>query len=151
MEEGTPVWLAGQFDGPEGKAVLLTETTHFSTPVQKTHGPEEREILREDAHLTWYRLEQTLEEPRRTVFFENQFDTGQITIKEPKFLLVPTAKKTQLDEEVPIPEGIDHYKCYEIVDRYGSGSGQTVNLKDQFGLEKRIGTGRSIGVLWVFS
>ena len=136
VEEEFRVRLTDQFArGPKENQVLAL--THFANPVAKTPRGERRaKIQNRNAHLTWYRVRQREEEPRRTVRFKNQFGQHSVDITEPRYLLVP-AEKTS-DPESKFVRTLDHYKCYEVVNVNVVPDLPVVMLEDQFGVQEDV-------------
>ncbi len=70
--------------------------------------------------LTWYRIEDAPAEPPRYVEVRNRFGTQRLTIRQPRFLLAPSAECGSggggggggLASGAPL----DHYKAYEVLD-----------------------------------
>ena len=134
---GRPVLTEGQFDGGPKPGTLLA-VTHFATPAIKTLPGESDSTSIDDlddrAHLTWYELEETVEEPRRRVTFTNQFGEDQvIVIQNALYLLLPTTKLLNRPPR-KVPDDLDHYKCYEVVEAPDVETGQMTDIEDQFGI-----------------
>lgn len=127
VEAGGVVGLRGQFDR-EVVNGRLDALTHFANPVSKNDG----KILNANAHLTWYRLEQKVREPKRQVTLHNQFGTQRFTLGPAAFLLVPAEK---LEHGSSFPYGLDHFKCYEVLEAE-TWERREVKLADQFGEEE---------------
>ncbi len=85
--------------------LILEAIEFFSNPAKK----DTFEIVNGLEHLTWYRAygRNTLLE----VEYTNQFGTYINKIDSVKYLLLPTAKESDV-----IPESLDHYKAYRIKD-----------------------------------
>ncbi len=125
------VALHGQFDKEPVKAQVVA-LTHFANNVSKN-----REAVHDrTAHLTWYRLEQDLDEPKREVEVENQFGTQRLVLGQPKYLLAPAEKR---EEGSAFPKELDHFKVYEVLD--GKPVEKVVALADQFGVEREVEVG----------
>ncbi|MBC7965231.1 MAG: hypothetical protein H7Z17_04820 [Fuerstia sp.] len=122
------VALHGQFDKEAVKANLVA-LTHFANPVSKNKEP----IRDKNAHLTWYRIEQEMKEPKREIEIENQFGKHRLVLGQPKFLLAPAEKK---EPGSAFPKELDHFKVYEVLK--GESVGKTVSLEDQFGIEGKV-------------
>ncbi len=131
------VLLQGQFDKKEIPGTL-TALTHFANPVEKTHITGIKTAITDtNAHLNWYQLRQRKSEPKRTILFQNQFGQYSINIKNPNYLLVPTQKTSHKGSK--FPDSLDHFKCYKIIKiNVQPPSVDSVNLKDQFGIEKNL-------------
>jgi hypothetical protein len=123
------VALQGQFD-KEYKKAAISGPLFFANPVSKNDG----KIQDPNAHLNWYRLRQEEREPTRRVSVENQFGKQQLVIDIAALLAVPTKKS--LDGRTYVPEGLDHYKVYRVVE--GKPVNKKVALVDQFGRENNI-------------
>ena len=121
------VGLRGQFD----QGLIPAEVrgpTHFANPVSKNGG----RIIDKNAHLNWYEIRGP-EEKKREVVVRNQFRDRKeqnLVLGQPRFLLVPT-KKVHGDNTFPIAKGLDHYKCYEVLE--AEPVNEPVRLIDQFG------------------
>lgn len=102
----------------------------FCNPVHKKHEYGESKIMNPDHHLVGYKL---LTEPDQTwtVLIHNQFTKGEekLQVRQAQWLFVPTQKVRP--KRHPKPEGLDHFKCYDVVE--GREVGKKVTLKDQFG------------------
>jgi hypothetical protein len=128
------VSVQGQFD-KDSVPVTLPEITMFGNPVSKDGG----RLINPQAHLTWYKSLQRLAEPKRAVEFENQFGTQEALLGKPVALLVPTEK---VEEGSRFPEGLDHYKIYEVLE--ARPLKRKVTLKDQFGAEEGVTIGKTM-------
>lgn len=135
--------LTDQF-ATNAKTSNLRYMSHFATPVAKVHGERTYEILKKDHHLTWYWLVQEELEPRRAIRFRNQLGDSSVTIGEPRHLLTPAQKLS--DPESERPEGLDHYKCYQVLEVHAAPDAVVVDLEDQFGPE----VGVSLGAVQLF-
>jgi len=108
-------------------SIMLFSRDFLSNPVKKI---DETgiifNILRPNDHLTWYRA------AGRDTFFKveyvNQFESTTVLIDSTAYLLVPAQKEPH---EPPV--GLDHYKCYRIIDP--KPVYKPVLLEDQFDLE----------------
>jgi hypothetical protein len=129
------VSLHGQFDKEASVPAHLPTITYFANPVSK----DGDKIHNRLAHLTWYTLEQRLQEPKRVVDFENQFGKQEIVIGQPVALLVPTEK---IEQGSKPPEKVDHYKVYEVLK--SKQIERKVTLKDQFGGEEGVPIGKTM-------
>ena len=99
--------------------LTLERIEFFSNPAKK----DTFEIVDDLEHLTWYRAHGrniSLE-----VEYTNQFGTDTVRIDSVKYLLLPTAKESDV-----IPESLDHYKAYRIKDPVAFG--RELVLEDQF-------------------
>ncbi len=114
----------------------LRGITHFGNPSRKSHAGFETEIKRPDDHLTWYELEQTAPEPRRTVRFRNQFGQRSVDTRTARSLLVPTQKTSH--DGSSFPERLDHYKCYQVIRINTAPALPLVLLGDQFGSQDNV-------------
>ncbi|MDA1055672.1 MAG: hypothetical protein O3C40_35200 [Planctomycetota bacterium] len=128
------VSVQGQFDTFSVPA-SLPEITMFANPVSKDGG----RLINPQAHLTWYKLLQRLTERKRAVEFENQFGVQEALLGKPVALLVPTER---VEEGSKFPEGIDHFKVYEVLE--ARPLRRTVTLKDQFGAEEGVTISRTM-------
>jgi hypothetical protein len=126
QEAGIRVELAGQFDR-EPKAAVLTRLTHFANPVSKNH----EGIRDKNAHLTWYELEEKEGDSERDLVVRNQFGQQNFTIGRAVAFLAPALKR---ERESVFPWGLDHFKCYEVLD--APSFGNEVLLEDQFGTDQ---------------
>ena len=111
-----------RFEESPRKAQIST-LVHFANPVSKN----DEGMADETAHLTWYKLGTDDVEPQRTVTFKNQFGIQKWVLGQPILLVVPAEKN---DEGTP--EGIDHYKAYEVLDVTGDKAEASVSLVDQW-------------------
>lgn len=107
----------------------------FCNPTRKIHGTSSTGIQNLMNHLTWYDLKPVF--PRkfeeRAVMVWNQFAPNgeRLLVKEPKFLAVPTHKATVdgIEQNLPVPENLDHFKCYDVK---GEKIEAQAQLQDQF-------------------
>jgi hypothetical protein len=101
----------------------LTGLEFLSNPVKKIVQNDTFDIVSPNDHLTWYRAfgRDTLIQ----VGYVNQFESTFYAIDMVEYLLVPTQK-----EPHDPPVGLDHYKCYHIVDPQPYDINFT--LQDQF-------------------
>ena len=138
---GRPVFTEGQFDGGPKPGTLMA-VTHFATPAVKTlPGDTASTLINDRAHLTWYELEETEEDPRRRVTFTNQFGEDQvIVIHKALYLLLPTTKLLNRPPDT-VPDDLDHFKCYEVIEATDVDTGQMVDIEDQFGVEENVTVG----------
>ena len=120
--------LKGIFDS-DWKKYDVTSLSYFTNPTWKRHNDRVYKIVSEDHHLNWYTLESKPEKERR-IEISNQFGHQKMTLGNPKFLLVPTAK-VRLKEVMPMPEDLDHYKVYEVLSYVGF-DGVNLMVGDQF-------------------
>lgn len=120
------VQLQDQFDVMGGivEIVRVNRPVFFCNPVRKTRPGHISPIIDRTAHLKWYSITTTTV-PTHVAIVNNQFGPEQkLSIKQPKWLAVPTAK-----DDLPFPEQLDHYKCYAAS---GASVNATVTLEDQF-------------------
>lgn len=138
---GRPVFTEGQFDGGPKPGTLLT-VTHFATPALITRpGESAPSFFNDRAHLTWYELQETEEDPVRRVTFTNQLGEDQkIVIQNAKYLLLPTTKLLNRPPDT-VPDDLDHYKCYEVTESVDVDTGHTVDVEDQFRIEAGVVVG----------
>ena len=120
--QATPT-VMGQFDNNQARTIPLGKLTHFATPVDKNG----EGILNRHAHLSLYRLLTPQTEPIRRVKLNNQFGEQTIRIQEAVALLAPAEK---IEEGSRLPEGLDHFMCYRVID--GVSLNKPVTLLDQF-------------------
>jgi hypothetical protein len=78
-----------------------------------------------DAHLVFYAIDIEDEPFQTQVQVVNQFGEQTFGVLDPVGLAVPSTKT-----ELPPPEPLDHFKCYDVEDFVGSGD--IVSLEDQF-------------------
>ncbi|MEO1086927.1 MAG: VCBS repeat-containing protein, partial [Acidobacteriota bacterium] len=124
------VELTDQFNS--GDAAVL-RTRRFCNAVAKLHNEKWTPIMDEDAHLEMIEIEAGGKTPEQ-VEVTNQFGPGQkLEIGRAAFLAVPTKKIRPGDH--PFPEGLDHFKCYEVD---GVSEDVIVGLRDQFGFEREL-------------
>jgi hypothetical protein len=126
------VQLQDQFDVMAGivEIVQVNRPIYFCNPVRKTRPGHVSEIIDPTAHLKWYSIT-TAAVPNRVAIVRNQFGPEQkLSIKQPKWLAVPTAK-----DNLPFPQQLDHFKCYAAS---GSSVNATVTLEDQFELDRNF-------------
>ncbi len=136
-----PVRLLGQFDDRRWWNAQLRSAEYIGNPTNKTHGDHVAKIASPDLHLVGYSITAEVRQPRRTVYFENQFTMAlpnrqeKWTIGDPSLLLVPAGKK--IPPEVPQPpvDG-DHFVCYVVVPP-NQFTPVTVTLQDQFDVRRR--------------
>lgn len=135
---GRPVFTQGQFDAGPKPGILLA-VTHFANPATKTlKGDPPSTLQNSRAHLTWYRLEETVLDPTRQVTFTNQFGKDQkIVIDQAHYLLLPTSKLLDRPPD-NVPEELDHYKCYEVIEETDVNTGETVKIEDQFSVDEAV-------------
>ena len=141
IEASFEVRLTDQFD-PAAKDAKTLELTHFANPSRKVHGGTSAGVNHPDRHFTWYSLSQAQPEPRRTVRFRNQFGQHSVDIRDPRFLLVPAQKTSHAGSA--FPTGLDHYKCYEVVNVNTAPPLPVVTLGDQFGLQQNAQVGKPV-------
>ena len=133
MTQPTPVILKGQFD-KEAVRANVGRLMFFANPVSKNG----EKILDPNAHLSGSALMRPEPEPNRVVVVRNQFLKGEpqeLRIGPPALLLVPTAKR-HADQEYPLSERLDHYKCYRVQE--AKSVEHKVTLVDQFDKEENL-------------
>lgn len=126
------VQLQDQFDVLAGivEVVTVYRPAYFCNPVRKSRPGEITEIIDPRSHLKWYSI-RTIPVPNHVAVVRNQFGPEQkLSIKQPKWLAVPTAK-----DNLPFPELLDHFKCYVAT---GVSVNATVTLEDQFELDRNF-------------
>ena len=134
-EASHAVELKGQFDRQGAHPARLGRVTHFANPVKKN----KHKIFHPNYHLTWYELEQRSQEPDRDVSLNNQFGDQTWGIGTPKYLAVPTQK---IEQGGKFPSGLDHYKCYEVIDvRQSHKHEDPLTLEDQW-TTQRVALGK---------
>ena len=80
------------------------------------------------SHLDWYDF--PTPEPVRTVVYRNQFGEYTLTLRDGRYMLVPSLKNA--GPAVALPESLSHFKCYQAE---GVIPSITVTLQTQFGTE----------------
>ena len=118
------VLLKDQFDEEPEKG-LLAFLDWFANPVSKNA----EDLYDKGAHFTAYYLYQSVPDPTRLVYFENQFGQQKVIIGSPVRLLVPAAKRTR--EGTLYSRELSHYKVYQVLQ--GEPPKKEVTLRDQFG------------------
>lgn len=135
--------LVDQFDVARNQVQRVDDLriVRFCNPVEKIiqrgpGKPEVTHIRRPDAHLTLF---QTDPQPAvlRSVLIRNQFGRQQLSVRDAVVLAVPTGKAELIPgqpppETPPIPEGLDHFKCYLAG---GKAINRAATLRDQFHTE----------------
>jgi hypothetical protein len=116
----TTVFVKDQF---MEDSLTLTGLEYLSNPVEKVVQNETFNIVSPNDHLTWYRA--VGRDTLIRVGYVNQFDSVTYDIGPVEWLLVPTQK-----EPHDPPVGLDHYKCYRIIDPQPYDINFT--LQDQF-------------------
>jgi hypothetical protein len=97
-------------------------------PVAKRQNAQVFPIERPQAHLFCYEINR-LYFRQRPVLVDNQFGTGQrLTVRWQEHLCLPAAKSLT-GPPGPIPDDLDHFKCYLTS---GQSVGRSVALSDQF-------------------
>ncbi len=132
------VRLTDQFD-PNAKEARLEALTHFANPSRKVAPAGDEGIKDGNRHLNWYRLNQQVPEPRRTIRFRNQFGQHSVDTRDPRFLAVP-AQKTS-DRNSSFPDSLDHYKCYGIININTAPPLPVVTVGDQFNSQANVQVG----------
>lgn len=118
------VLLKDQFDQePEVSQVVFLDW--FANPVSKN----DEDLFDRAAHFTVYYLYQSVPDPTRVVYYENQFGDGKAIIGRACRLLVPAAKRTR--EGTLYSRELSHYKVYQVLE--GQPVNREVTLRDQFG------------------
>ncbi|HJQ38958.1 MAG TPA: hypothetical protein VKB93_17620 [Thermoanaerobaculia bacterium] len=136
-----PVQLLGQFDEGRWWSAQLRAAEYLGNPTNKTHGDRVAKIGNPDLHLVLYSLTAAVRQPRRNVYFENQFTTAlpngreTWTIGDPALLLVPAGKKIPPVIAQP-PAAGDHFVCYVVVPP-NPFTPVAVTLEDQFDVRRR--------------
>jgi hypothetical protein len=118
------VLLKDQFD-EEPERNRLVYLDWFANPVSKNR----EEMYDKRAHFTGYYLYQSIPDPLRLVYVENQFGKQKFIIGRTFRLLVPAAKRTR--EGTLYSRELGHYKVHGVID--GEPPGKEVTLEDQFG------------------
>lgn len=136
------VILQDQFDIAAGtrEEVRVLNPAWFANPVAKRHGRQITPITNPDGHLKFYKIEPAEPDPERIIRYRNQFQRrgwGSAHLGQPIILAVPTQKIRPGDHDPP--EGLDHFKCYDVL-RFRP-AGATVDLRDQFQAELGIEVG----------
>jgi hypothetical protein len=118
------VLLKDQFDEePEKGQIVFLDW--WANPASKN----DEEIFDKRAHFTGYYLYQSIPDPTRLVYLENQFGEQKIIIGRAGRLLVPAAKRTR--EGTLYSRELSHYKVYQVLE--GEPLRREVKLEDQFG------------------
>ncbi len=125
------VLLKDQFNKEPDKC-LLAHLDWFANPVSKN----DEEFYDKRAHFTGYYLYQSVPDPTRLVYFENQFGDQKVIIGRPFRLLVPAAKRTK--EGTLYSRELSHYKVYGVLE--GEALKKEVTLRDQFGGSESVVT-----------
>lgn len=120
---GQIVALQGQFDKVRER-VKLTALEAFANWVSKNG----ESVYDKNAHLAWYNIYDPAPDPMRLVYYDNQFGEQKAIIGRAIALLTPAWK---VEEGSSFPEGLDHYKVYQVLD--ASQVEKSVTLEDQFG------------------
>jgi hypothetical protein len=118
------VLLKDQFDR-ESEVSQVVFLDWFANPVSKN----DEELFNRAAHFTAYYLYQSVPDPTRVVYYENQFGDGKVIIGRAGRLLVPAAKRTK--EGTLYSRELSHYKVYQVLE--GEPVNREVTLRDQFG------------------
>lgn len=141
------VVLSDQFISPTDFELVKIE--RLFNPARKIHAGATFNPKRPDLHYLAYQLKGFVPFAPRTVFIENQFESRNITVTQPRYLLTPTGKKkigipiekvlsaipqsaaSKLIGAIvpPVPQNANHYLCYNIEPYVVS---KAVSLKDQF-------------------
>lgn len=108
---------------------------NFANPVQKNGST----VYRPELHYTWWFMPSNVQDPIRTVQFENQFGRQTWTIGQAPYLLVPSAKSLPPQGPPPPlpPNSANHYLCYQAL---GPAENVPVTLLDQFGQTMHVAT-----------
>ncbi len=136
LEFEKKILLQGQFDKRPLSAKLVG-LKYFANPVDKEWGEDQVRRQNREAHLSWYQLHQEIPEQTRKVTVENQFGYQKLYIGNPVALLVPAWKSLTSEpfepfEAAQLPQDLDHFKLYEVLDLEGNPVSETVRLTDQF-------------------
>ena len=131
-EPGREVVLKDQFKIPPRK-IKVGARALLCNPVDKTYDKKEHPRRHPRTHLVCYYLPP--EDPGRVVQVSNQLLPGfhPFRVDQERLLCLPSGKAKADGPKPPIPEDIDHYKCYRGR-RPGGGvlNLPPVHLKDQF-------------------
>jgi len=120
-----PLFLQDQF-GPLTVTDLIFDK--FATPAEKRHSDGSvYPMFNPDIHMDWWRI--NVPQPSRTIIGKDQFGEALWTVKDARYLLVPSLKNVPVPPP-PVPAW-NHYVCYEALS--GPLVGQYVLLVDQFG------------------
>jgi len=126
------VTLQSAFD--EAKVeTMLSGPHHFSQAVGCLDRPAKEPI----AYLNWYQIVGGKKEATRRVSvldFMRGADNTELTIESAEYLLSP-AQRITTGAPSDIPEGLDYYKAYKIVD--AAALNRTVEVTDSAGGTKR--------------
>lgn len=135
MLEDVPVKLMDQFHEQQVLSGTVAEPKFFGNPVIKTKKGDHPGAMKNPlAHLTWYALDDTPSEPKRTLELTNQFGTQTVTIGSASILLAPALKSKkgkEVDKNSQLPNSISHYVGYIILNKVIPHRGP-LKLKDQF-------------------
>jgi hypothetical protein len=104
-------------------SLVLTAIEFLSNPAMKIHMGDTSHIRKPNDHLTWYRA--AGRDTSITLEYVNQFESREVTVGAPEYLLVPAQKLPHAP-----PESLDHYKAYRITDGVMIYGGAQV--QDQF-------------------
>ena len=127
--------LKGPFDDDLIKT-RLTGPQLFSHAV----GSGEKAAQDRNAYLNWYKIAQPATEPRRILVICDSLrgnKAHQITIQNSAFLLLP-AQRVTTGPPSPLPDGLDHFKAYKIVN--ATQVSQQVKLAGTYGPADRTAT-----------
>ncbi len=122
--------LTGQFDS-QPKDVRLFALSYFANPTSKVHPGIHIEIKNSNRHFNLYAIKQDQQEPHRTIRFRNQFGQHSVITGDPRFLMVPAQKTSDVGSM--FPDSLDHFKCYEVIEIEMMPNFPGVVLEDQFG------------------
>ena len=139
----TQVQLSDLFDLARGEVTWVADLRvgRLCTPVMKTHAGRSTKISNPAAHLTVFQLAPQPIVPRQ-VWINNQFGSQQLALRDAVALAAPTGAEpivpgTEPVGSLPIPPGLDHFKCYnasgrpirarvELRDRFRSGNARVL-------------------------
>ncbi len=124
--------LKSEFDEKK-ETTLLSGPHHFAYAV----GCMGRPVKEIKAYLTWYKILDPKREPQRKVEvldFARGADHTSLTIESAEYLLSPAQRITS-GPPSDIPDGLDHYIAYRIID--APSLELTVELSDSYAAAKR--------------
>ena len=127
--------LKDQFDDARDQVTQVVDIRigRFCNPVEKiVRGRRSSTISNPAARLTLFQLEPQPIVPRQ-VWISNQFGNQQLALSDAFALAVPTGAAaivpgTEPVSSLPIPKGLDHFKCYNAS---GRRIGLGVGLHDE--------------------
>lgn len=122
---------------------VVRRTRILANPAEKTHDGVVTPIHQEEAHLVGMQIRARTPSRLRVVEVTNQFGKDVLWVGPPELLLVPSAKSLAPAPPGAVPDQLDHFLCYVVVDSsVGRGHGIVV-LRDQFRKEK-VRVGRAV-------